>query len=177
MEERREGARDLLRQPAIAEVGQRPFEQLGRHCVPGPLVESLLLGDGRVAGSGGEWIEHLDMLDVVVVGEGRLIGVDPHRVEAEPSPWPLDPLTPVFRVAELPAGEPLDIADWDRPGAVVTAAFQLGLADRLTAMAVAYASERTQFDRSIGSFQAIKHMCADMLVRTDRRKVTLLSGS
>jgi hypothetical protein len=144
------------------------FEQLGRHCVPGPLVESLLLGDGRIAGAGGEWIEHLDALDVVVVArEGRLIGVDPRRIEAEPSPWPLDPLTPVSRVAELPEGEPLDIADWDRPGAVVTAAFQLGLADRLTEMAVTYAGERVQFDRPIGSFQAIKHLCADMLVRTE----------
>jgi alkylation response protein AidB-like acyl-CoA dehydrogenase len=144
------------------------FEQLGRHCVPGPLVESLLLGDGRVAGAGGEWIEHLDMLDIVVVREGeRLLEVDPRHIDAEPSPWPLDPLTPVSRVTDLPTGEPLEIADWDRPGAVVTAAFQLGLADRLTEMAVAYAGERVQFDRRIGGFQAIKHLCADMLVRTE----------
>ena len=32
-----------------------------------------------------------------------------------------------------------------------------------TELAVAYAKERVQFDRPIGSFQAIKHLCADML--------------
>jgi len=32
---------------------------------------------------------------------------------------------------------------------------------------VAYARERTQFDRAIGSFQAISHRCADMLLHTE----------
>jgi len=31
-------------------------------------------------------------------------------------------------------------------------------------MAVAYSKERKQFGRAIGSFQAVKHLCADMLV-------------
>src|SRR3954462_12192258 len=30
-------------------------------------------------------------------------------------------------------------------------------------MAVAYSREREQFDRPIGSFQAVQHLCADML--------------
>ena len=34
-------------------------------------------------------------------------------------------------------------------------------------MAVAYAKERSQFGRPIGSFQAVKHLCADMLVRVE----------
>ena len=46
---------------------------------------------------------------------------------------------------------------------MLTAAFQLGLADRCTELAVAYAKERVQFDRPIASFQAIKHICADMV--------------
>ena len=43
------------------------------------------------------------------------------------------------------------------------AAEQLGGAQRCLDLAVAYAKERVQFGRAIGSFQAIKHKCADML--------------
>jgi alkylation response protein AidB-like acyl-CoA dehydrogenase len=49
-------------------------------------------------------------------------------------------------------------------GAVAYAAEMLGGASRVLEMAVEYARERVQFDRPIGSFQAVKHRCADMLV-------------
>jgi alkylation response protein AidB-like acyl-CoA dehydrogenase len=48
--------------------------------------------------------------------------------------------------------------------AIALAAEQVGGAQRCLDMSVAYAKERTQFGRPIGSFQAIKHKCADMLV-------------
>jgi alkylation response protein AidB-like acyl-CoA dehydrogenase len=48
--------------------------------------------------------------------------------------------------------------------AVALAAEQLGGATRLVEMAVEYAGLREQFGRPIGSFQAIKHKCADLLV-------------
>lgn len=41
---------------------------------------------------------------------------------------------------------------------------QVGGLERILEMSVEYAKERKQFGRPIGSFQAIKHMCADMLV-------------
>lgn len=44
------------------------------------------------------------------------------------------------------------------------AAEQLGAAQCCLDMAVGYARERIQFGRAIGSFQAVKHRCADMLV-------------
>jgi alkylation response protein AidB-like acyl-CoA dehydrogenase len=155
------------------------FEELGRHCVPGPLVPSLLVGDGRIAGVlAGEWIEHLDHLDLVVVpGRG---GCSPGVVEADASSWPLDPCTPIARVQTVPAAtEMLDVdwTEWSRAGAVLTAAFQVGLADRLTAMTVEYASERVQFDRPIGSFQAIKHLCADMLVRDEVARAAVYAAA
>jgi alkylation response protein AidB-like acyl-CoA dehydrogenase len=150
------------------------FEQLGRFCVPGPLVSSLLLGDGRITGlvenAEPVWIEHLDTLDEVVVFSGAdARRIDAGEIIAEPSTWPLDPLTPIAKVAALPAGHPLnaDAVERRREGATLTAAFQLGLADRCTELAVAYAKERVQFDRPIAAFQAIKHLCADMLVRTE----------
>ena len=64
----------------------------------------------------------------------------------------------------------------DLRGTVLTAAFQLGLADRLTELAVAYAKERVQFDRPIGGFQAIKHMLADMLTRTEVARAAVYSA-
>jgi alkylation response protein AidB-like acyl-CoA dehydrogenase len=144
------------------------FEQLGRACVPGPLVASLLAGDGRIVGVlDGDWVEYVDALDAVIVpGAGEC---SPNELDAEPSSWPLDPGTPIARVAAAPAVTPieLDWTAWYRGGAVLTAAIQLGLADRLTEMAVEYAKERKQFDRPIGGFQAIKHLCSDMLVRTE----------
>jgi alkylation response protein AidB-like acyl-CoA dehydrogenase len=47
-------------------------------------------------------------------------------------------------------------------GAVILAAEQLGLAQRCLDLTVAYARERRQFARQIGSFQAIKHRLADL---------------
>ena len=51
--------------------------------------------------------------------------------------------------------------------AVALAAEQTGGAQRCLDMSVAYAKEREQFGRPIGSFQAIKHKCADMMLRVE----------
>ncbi len=51
--------------------------------------------------------------------------------------------------------------------AVALAAEQVGGAQRCLDLSVAYASEREQFGRAIGSFQAIKHKCADMMVKVE----------
>jgi alkylation response protein AidB-like acyl-CoA dehydrogenase len=51
--------------------------------------------------------------------------------------------------------------------AVALAAEQVGGAQRCLDMSVAYAKERVQFGRPIGSFQAIKHKCADMMVEVE----------
>ncbi|MDJ0788171.1 MAG: acyl-CoA dehydrogenase family protein [Myxococcota bacterium] len=47
-------------------------------------------------------------------------------------------------------------------GRVVLAADALGASERALELAVAYALQRKQFDRVIGSFQAVKHLCAEM---------------
>ena len=54
-----------------------------------------------------------------------------------------------------------------RGGMLALAAEQVGGAQRCLDMAVAYAKVRHQFGRAIGSFQAIKHMCADMLLEVE----------
>lgn len=55
-------------------------------------------------------------------------------------------------------------------GLVSLAAEQVGGAQRVLEMAVEYAKSRIQFGRPIGSFQAIKHKCADMLVDVESAK-------
>jgi alkylation response protein AidB-like acyl-CoA dehydrogenase len=55
-------------------------------------------------------------------------------------------------------------------GAVLLAAEQVGGAQRLLDMCVAYATSRLQFGRPIGSFQAVKHRCADMLVQLEHAR-------
>jgi alkylation response protein AidB-like acyl-CoA dehydrogenase len=50
---------------------------------------------------------------------------------------------------------------------VLLAAEQVGVAERCLAMATGYAKEREQFDRPIGSFQAIKHKLADVLLEIE----------
>lgn len=51
--------------------------------------------------------------------------------------------------------------------AIALAAEQVGGAQKCLDLAVAYAKERIQFGRPIGSFQSIKHKCADMMVRVE----------
>jgi alkylation response protein AidB-like acyl-CoA dehydrogenase len=54
-----------------------------------------------------------------------------------------------------------------RLAAVMLAAEQVGGAQRCLDMSVEYAKIRMQFGRPIGSFQAIKHMCADLLLEVE----------
>jgi alkylation response protein AidB-like acyl-CoA dehydrogenase len=52
-------------------------------------------------------------------------------------------------------------------GAIGLAAEQVGGATRVLEIAVEYAKQRVQFGKPIGSFQAIKHKCADLLVEIE----------
>ena len=47
-------------------------------------------------------------------------------------------------------------------GRIILAADTLGASESMIEKAVAYSKERKQFNRTIGSFQAVKHMCAEM---------------
>jgi alkylation response protein AidB-like acyl-CoA dehydrogenase len=160
------------------------FEQLGRSLVPGPLVATTLAAMVSPAAASGDEIvtaveradgavvEHLDVVDrVLVIDDDGLWALDPASLAATPEPKPLDPLTPVHRTAGLPQGDQVGdaalSAEMRTIGAVLTSALQLGLAGRGLELAVAYAKEREQFGKPIGSFQAVKHLCADMVSRLE----------
>jgi alkylation response protein AidB-like acyl-CoA dehydrogenase len=89
----------------------------------------------------------------------------------------LDAIDPTRRVAELEldgaTGYVLEQGSWpvlarvlDRVQ-VALAAEMIGGAQRCLERAVDYAKQRHQFGRAIGSFQAIKHLCADMFVEVE----------
>ncbi|HTU37282.1 MAG TPA: acyl-CoA dehydrogenase family protein [Acidimicrobiales bacterium] len=171
------------------------FEELGRALVPGPLVGTFLAAttglvpaaaEGRAfvgvcegAGEAGAtpWlVEHLSSLDAAFflpdggIGDGAgLMATIREASTARRVRAPLDPLTPMWHLSELPAAEPVDDPGRRlfRDGAILTGALQVGHAAACLDLAVAYAKERHQFGKPIGSFQAVKHMCADMLVRAE----------
>lgn len=161
------------------------FEELGRALVPGPLLATHLAAgvvDGAVSGervvglveqtAGPILVEHLSALDALVVaGDDGLVLVDADAIEGAAVDRPLDPLTPLHLVDVLPAGDriggPDDAARWRREGAVLAAACLLGIADRTVELGTAYALERQQFGKPIGTFQAVKHLLADMLTRSE----------
>ncbi|EWS91253.1 hypothetical protein SSIG_01670 [Streptomyces filamentosus NRRL 11379] len=95
--------------------------------------------------------------------------VRPHRS--------VDPTRPTAEVradaVHVPADRAVPVAD---PGlvrdlaAVLLAADACGTAARSLDTAVAHAAVREQFGRPIGTFQAVKHLCADMLVRLEQAR-------
>jgi alkylation response protein AidB-like acyl-CoA dehydrogenase len=68
-------------------------------------------------------------------------------------------------------GEPGELTGLQRRitslGAAAVAADALGAAEHMMEVSATYARERRQFDRPIGSFQAVKHHCANMLIAVE----------
>jgi alkylation response protein AidB-like acyl-CoA dehydrogenase len=164
------------------------FEALGQAAAPGPLLWTHLaagLVEGAADGScvvsgidalgpdaGLGVIEHASRADALLVL--RADGVERVKVDAlrtEPLPAPLDPLTPAARIPALPRGERIGGPDEARAlrdqGALLGAAFLLGMAEAMLELSVAFAKTREQFERPIGSFQALKHTMADMFARQE----------
>jgi alkylation response protein AidB-like acyl-CoA dehydrogenase len=160
------------------------FEELGRVAAPGPLIASHLaagLVEGAVTGAtvvgvlpadaAPVFVEHPDLVDVLlVVGPDGVDRVAPVPAGA-PVERPLDPLTPVHLLDAVPAGERIAGPDVARrlrdEGALLAAAMQVGLAEAAVRMGTEYAGQRRQFDRPIGSFQAVKHLLADAQVAVE----------
>ena len=69
--------------------------------------------------------------------------------------------------ARLGSAGAVELAEILQRAAIALAAEQIGGAQRCLDTAVEYAKERVQYGRVIGSFQAIKHKCADMMVKIE----------
>ena len=172
------------------------FEELGRALVPGPLVATELAARISSEAAAGHVVvglveradeivvlEHPADLDaLLVLDDDGVHLVDPDIVEGVDAERPLDALTPIRLVtAPLPQGELLGGPDVARQmrleGLVLTSGLQLGIAARTVELATDYAKEREQFGRPIGSFQAVKHIVADMLVRSEVARAAVYAAA
>jgi len=134
------------------------------HVLGGPWVTDLVV---VAEGDAGLEVHHVDVAAAVSAGT---LDITPERVLDATRPMITVQLNRVRsrRVSVGSVGARLD-AYADRALAVLTAE-QVGANERVLEMAADYARVREQFGRPIGSFQAIKHKCADMLVDLERAR-------
>ncbi|WP_335940888.1 acyl-CoA dehydrogenase family protein [Streptomyces sp. PTD5-9] len=167
------------------------FTELGRHAVPGPVVETVAAGV-LLAGVGGaaakEWLPRL--ASGAASATLRMDGHGPYALDADavdavftvsgdelrlaPGPGALAvSADPARRLLRPPSGGdslasgPHVVRAAARAGewaAFATAAQALGVGEALLRATVDHVGRRTQFGTAIGSFQAVKHRLADVLL-------------
>jgi alkylation response protein AidB-like acyl-CoA dehydrogenase len=174
------------------------LEELGRHAAPVPFASTILalaalrgtewedrLANGAVGavawsdGSDRLLVPYAPLADVAVVVDDDSIVVHDLTSGERPRAEPAMDVTRCigWLATDRPGATRLD-ADTaaattlvDR-GAVAVAAEALGGAAAVLDMTVEHAKTRVQFGQPIGSFQAVKHRCADMLVAVEGMRST-----
>lgn len=158
------------------------IEQIGKHALPGPVVETIAVAPALLTGT-----PAADSLAAIAEGELATVAFPPDapyavNTEAAASAFLVDGGT-VYRgtpgavrnsvdatrtVASLDKGDVVtDAADAERAfniGALATAAQLIGLGQRMLDIATEYAKTRKQYGVEIGSYQAIKHQLADVSI-------------
>ncbi|MFF7730528.1 acyl-CoA dehydrogenase family protein [Streptomyces sp. NPDC008001] len=176
------------------------FEEAGRALLPGPLLATHLaagLVPGAAEGTHAVTAldrpgaaEHLSSAEAVLLLDGPAVrilharpGGAPRALRARPL-RSVDPTTPLHLVRQLPrppeasvTDAPADAARMRREAALLSAAQQLGSAFRTVELAVSHARSRSQFGRPVGAFQAVQHLCADMLVRAELARAAVYAAS
>ncbi len=151
----------LLAGTSIAAVTHRPLAVVDA-AVAGPTVP----------------VPHLPSADALVAptADGRLVLVDLSGAHVESLPA-MDLTRELGRVdvtgcPVTDLGDTAAVESFLDAGAVAVSAELLGAATRCLDDTVSYARDRVQFGRPIGSFQAVKHRCADMLVDVEGMRST-----
>jgi alkylation response protein AidB-like acyl-CoA dehydrogenase len=166
-------------------------EAAGYVALPEPLIEQAGIAAPLLAGLDDDkgWLDRALGGEVVAIGHpanplvadadaaGALLlghGEELHLVERgsvtlgrEQS---FDPLRRLFRVEWTPSAATHVGTGWGdaaERGMVLAAAQLLGIGQRCIDMAVAYARDRTQFGKPIGSYQAVKHLLANAQVKLE----------
>jgi alkylation response protein AidB-like acyl-CoA dehydrogenase len=172
------------------------FEELGAALVPGPLIATHLavthlpniVGDPAPLVTAADacrtpmLVPHLTPCNsVILVGERDLVSMPAADLTGEVLRHPLDPGTPLHAVEAptggTPVGGPEQMATWRREAAVLTGAFQVGIATAVLDKTGRYVGDREQFGRPVGAQQAVKHRLADMLVRVRLARAAVLAAA
>ncbi|MBJ7356131.1 acyl-CoA dehydrogenase family protein [Nocardioides sp.] len=169
-----QGVTDLADQDTVVELCVA-FEALGRHAVPGPWVESaavLPMALGRdlsatiatlAAPPNVPYALDADVAsDVYTVVDGRL-----HVGEVGEMVRSVDRTRHLFTVTPGDAVPSEELRGALGLGVLATSAQLLGAGERVLADSVTYVTQRKQFGREIGSYQAIKHALADVRIALD----------
>ncbi len=103
---------------------------------------------------------------------------EPGEVDIEPLEA-LDPTRKPFRVTATGEGTALpgDPSGGRDRIMVMLGAESVGLAQRCLDMSIEYAKERTQFGKPIGSFQAVSHKCAQMLLEVESARALVYNAA
>ncbi|MFJ7072583.1 acyl-CoA dehydrogenase family protein [Streptomyces sp. NPDC098781] len=186
-------------------MGPRPVElavafvELGRHAVPGPLVETVtaaaLLAGLPDPGPAKRLLPALAAGDVMATlawtapyaldGDAAttLLALTPDGLYLSPGHGPVRAsLDPARRLTPLTPGGELISADPPTAHALTlarltTGAQALGVGLALLDRTVAYVKQRTQFGVPIGSFQAVKHRLADAKVGLEFARPLVLGAA
>jgi hypothetical protein len=162
------------------------LEELGYSLAPTPLLNSLIASEALRGRDASDLTDRIEAGEVAAfVTDGPVlygaraslllaITTDGLVLLESADVEPAEALDPTLRFATVtPTGAPARIVSADASAAserartallVGVSALAVGCAQRGLDMTVAYAKERVQFGRPIGSFQAVKHRMADMLV-------------
>ena len=151
------------------------FEALGRHAVPGPWVESAAylpialpdadLSERRATAAVSPHVPYA--LDADTADEVYVVGDGLHTATAGDRVTSVDGSRHLFEVAASDSVEHGDLDAAFELAALATSAQLLGLGERVLTDTVAYAKQRKQFGREIGSYQAIKHQLANVRIALD----------
>jgi alkylation response protein AidB-like acyl-CoA dehydrogenase len=110
-------------------------------------------------------------------GTGRVL--TPEQAEISPVAS-IDPTRPAAQVsASEDAGEPLpgDVSAGLDRALVAVSSELVGVCDRALEMTLAYVKERKQFGVPVGSYQAVSHRCAQMLLDTEKARSLTASAA
>ena len=172
------------------------LEQVGRHVAPAPFASTVLaldaVGDDpwreRLLDGGVGCVAYTEsdralvpfapVAEIAVVATPDRVVMHDLRRNRPPAEPAMDPTRPLGWVAvDAPQGRevggPAEAARVLDRGATATAAEILGASDRVLELSVEHAGTRVQFGKPIGSFQAVKHRCADMLVDVEGMRSTV----